>query len=135
VRRGKGLIIRFSGMMVPTMLKWVMTEMMRIEADDVTLEDALGMIAAEDVRASFDVPPFNRSAVDGYAVVASDTISATPTNAVDLELIGRSEAGSRHETCPSSSAENAPRSTRAALSHRAPMPSRWWNTRIGPAIG
>jgi len=72
----------------------------KIEVDETTLEDALGMIAGEDIRASFDVPPLDRSAVDGYAVVASDTISATPTNVVDLELIGRSEAGSRPQDLP-----------------------------------
>jgi molybdopterin molybdotransferase len=36
--------------------------------ENVPLADALGRIAFEDVRASIPLPPFDRSAVDGYAV-------------------------------------------------------------------
>jgi Molybdopterin biosynthesis enzyme len=35
---------------------------------EVNLEDAVGRYLAEDVYSSVNVPPFNRSAVDGYAV-------------------------------------------------------------------
>jgi len=71
-----------------------------VDFDEVKLEDALGMVAGEDIRAPSDVPPFDRSAVEGYAVMASDTFSATPTNPVELELVGRSEAGSRPRCLP-----------------------------------
>jgi molybdopterin molybdotransferase len=71
-----------------------------VEVDEVALEDALDMVAGEDIRATWDVPPFDRSAVEGYAVMASDTISATPTNVVELAIVGRSEAGSRPQDLP-----------------------------------
>jgi molybdenum cofactor synthesis domain-containing protein len=45
--------------------------MERIEA--VTLPDADGRVLAQDVVASADVPPFDRAAMDGYAVIAEDT--------------------------------------------------------------
>src|SRR5258708_4288055 len=41
------------------------------------LERAAGRVAAEDVTSSIDVPPFARSAMDGYALVAADTTAAT----------------------------------------------------------
>lgn len=64
----------------------------------VRLEEAVGRIGGRDVVASFDVPGFDRSAVDGYAVIGSDTTSASPTNPIEFEIIGRSEAGaSPHE--------------------------------------
>jgi molybdopterin molybdotransferase len=39
----------------------------------VPLAEALGRIAAEDGRSAVDLPPFDRSAMDGYAVRAADT--------------------------------------------------------------
>lgn len=41
--------------------------------EQVLLTDADGRITSEDIIASEDVPPFTRSTVDGYAVMASDT--------------------------------------------------------------
>ena len=38
----------------------------------VAIADALGRVAAEDVRAPFDVPPADNSAVDGYAFASTD---------------------------------------------------------------
>lgn len=43
----------------------------------VTLSESLGRILAEDVRAEVDVPAFDRSNVDGFAVRAADTFGAT----------------------------------------------------------
>jgi putative molybdopterin biosynthesis protein len=42
----------------------------------VALAEALGRVAAEDVRAAVDVPGFDRSNVDGFAVRAADTFGA-----------------------------------------------------------
>ncbi len=42
----------------------------------VPLVDADGRVVANDVVASVDVPPFDRAAMDGYAVVAEDTFGA-----------------------------------------------------------
>ena len=59
------------------------------EAEYVPLSLCLGRIAAEDVRASLAVPPFPRSAVDGYAVRAEDTSPAGPGRAVRLKVNGK----------------------------------------------
>ena len=42
----------------------------------VTLAEADGRVVAADVTSSIDVPPFDRAAMDGYAVVAEDTFGA-----------------------------------------------------------
>src|SRR5437867_13052376 len=52
---------------------------------------SLGRVVAEDVRAPFDVPPTDNSAVDGYAVTSAD-IPATGTR--DLEVVADLPAGS-----------------------------------------
>ncbi|MDQ3637997.1 MAG: molybdopterin molybdenumtransferase MoeA, partial [Actinomycetota bacterium] len=44
----------------------------RLPVARVPLVDAQGLALAEDVRARFDSPPFDNSAVDGYAVRSAD---------------------------------------------------------------
>jgi molybdopterin molybdotransferase len=49
---------------------------------------AAGRVLAEDVRAQEDVPPFTRSSVDGFAVIADDVRGATPTAPALLHVTG-----------------------------------------------
>jgi len=51
--------------------------------------DALWRHAATDIRAEEDVPAFNRSAMDGYALHSADTTGASTTNPVTLKLTDR----------------------------------------------
>ena len=51
------------------------TPIERIER--VGLSEADGRVAARDVLAAVDVPPFDRAAMDGYAVIAEDTFGAS----------------------------------------------------------
>ena len=46
-------------------------------AEEVPLEEALGRVLGCDVVAEVDVPAFDRSLVDGYAVRAESTYGAT----------------------------------------------------------
>jgi len=57
-----------------------------LPAETVALEDALGRVLAEDVRAEVDVPGFDRSNMDGFAVRAEDTYGATEIEPVRLRL-------------------------------------------------
>jgi molybdenum cofactor synthesis domain-containing protein len=59
----------------------------------VALIDAAGRVAAVDARSDVDVPPFARSAMDGYAVIASDTTSASRATPVGLRVIERIYTG------------------------------------------
>ena len=57
--------------------------------EKVDLPNALGRVLAQDVVADTDLPPFDRSQMDGYAVRAADTTSAP----VSLRIVGESAAG------------------------------------------
>ncbi|MGC8993814.1 MAG: molybdopterin biosynthesis protein [Pyrobaculum sp.] len=61
--------------------------------EEVDISQAYGRVLARDVAAPVDVPPFDRSTVDGYAVVAESTYGASELTPVDLKLIGRVDAG------------------------------------------
>src|SRR5207245_8127327 len=57
-----------------------------IPSEQRRLDDALGYTLVEDVVAPIDVPPFDRSNVDGFAVRSADLASATETSPVRLIL-------------------------------------------------
>src|SRR4029077_17982476 len=57
--------------------------------EEVPLTEVLGRVLAEDVRTDVDLPPFDRSAMDGYAVRGSDVAQAP----VVLEVAGQIRAG------------------------------------------
>jgi len=63
--------------------------------DKITLplSEALGFTLADNVISSKNVPPFNNSAMDGYALHASDLVNASEGNPVQLKLVGKSFAG------------------------------------------
>ena len=63
------------------------------ETERVPLLEALGRVAAEDVRAGFDNPPFDRSPLDGYTFAAASTAAASAEHPVMLQVIGEECAG------------------------------------------
>ena len=59
-----------------------------LTADDLALADAMGLVLANDVVAVVDVPPFDRSNVDGFAVRSGDLVAAGEALPVRLRLSG-----------------------------------------------
>jgi molybdopterin molybdotransferase len=65
--------------------------------EEIETPAALGRILAEDVVATFDVPPFPNSAMDGYAVRAADTTGADQADPVELCVVADVPAGDTRE--------------------------------------
>jgi molybdopterin molybdotransferase len=61
--------------------------------ENVALDDALGRVLAADVVSADAIPPFDNSAMDGYAVRAEDTGGAAPDAPVALRVVDESRAG------------------------------------------
>ncbi|OGR43834.1 MAG: hypothetical protein A2X35_08980 [Elusimicrobia bacterium GWA2_61_42] len=55
---------------------------------ETRLEDAVGRALLEDVRSGLEMPPFNKSAVDGYAVRAADVAPGTELGSLGLIQAG-----------------------------------------------
>ncbi len=64
-----------------------------LPAEPVSIDEACGRVTASDILAPTDLPSFDSSAFDGYAVRADDTISAAPDAPITLELVGSVMAG------------------------------------------
>ncbi len=60
------------------------------ETEDIAVENGLGRILAEAVSSTVDVPGYDNSAMDGYAIVSSDTLG---DEAVQLPVTQRIAAG------------------------------------------
>lgn len=65
-----------------------------LSSETVKPQDSAGRIAFSEVVAQKDVPMWNRSLVDGYAVRLADCSGASDTNPVEMEINGVVEAGS-----------------------------------------
>ena len=61
--------------------------------EDIPLAAAAGRVLAQEVVAPMDVPPFDRSAMDGYAVRSEEVAGAGELNPVTLKATGELFAG------------------------------------------
>ena len=75
---------------VDTAIKIVTDNTEILPSKTVHFEESLGFCLAQDVHSDIDMPPFNRSAMDGYAVIAEDTAKVP----VELTVIENIAAGS-----------------------------------------
>ena len=70
-------------------LKIIERETVLLGKESVNLENSVGRVLAETVNADMDLPPFDRSQMDGFAVRAKDVKDAP----VRLKIIGEAAAG------------------------------------------
>jgi molybdopterin molybdotransferase len=64
-----------------------------LEPEHLPLGEVLGHVLAEDITADLDMPPFDNTSMDGYAVRAADTRGASPETPVPLRVLASVPAG------------------------------------------
>ncbi|MFB0560256.1 MAG: gephyrin-like molybdotransferase Glp [Candidatus Lokiarchaeia archaeon] len=74
-------------------LKKIITRIQRSEPETVPVTESLGRIIYEDIYSPRDIPHFDRSAMDGYAVIAEDTFGASRHSPIKLKVIGEVTVG------------------------------------------
>ncbi|MDQ4123677.1 MAG: molybdopterin molybdotransferase MoeA [Acidobacteriota bacterium] len=70
-------------------LKIIAENVSPVETEIIELPKVCGRVLAEEIRADMDLPPFDRSQMDGYAIRVADAVNAP----VKLKIIGESAAG------------------------------------------
>lgn len=80
-------------------LKIILSKVRPLDSEVVSFENATGRVLAGDVFSKVDVPPFNRSAVDGYAVRARNTFGASAQRPLSLHIVGSVAIGSPTKLC------------------------------------
>ncbi|QCR32365.1 gephyrin-like molybdotransferase Glp [Lysinibacillus sp. SGAir0095] len=71
----------------------IMSDVPTGEVERISLMNASGRYLAEDLIANADVPAFDRSLYDGYAISAEDTKLATTECPIEFEVVGHIGAG------------------------------------------
>jgi len=74
-------------------LKIVLDNVAPLGLERVSIVDALGRIIAEEIRSPRDIPGFDNSAMDGYAVRSADVAAAAEDRPVPLEVLETVGAG------------------------------------------
>lgn len=74
-------------------LDQVLKTVQQLPPEAVELERILDRYLAEPIRAAFDLPRFDNSAVDGFGVHISDLVSASASSPAKLKLVGTIHAG------------------------------------------
>ena len=79
---------------VENAIETILKEIRPLGLESTDILSALGRVLGADIRASRPNPPWDNSAMDGYAVIASDTAGATEASPVSLRVIYDLPAGS-----------------------------------------
>jgi len=74
-------------------LNHVLAAMPSARPEKIPVAVAAGRFLAEAVTSSLDLPPFDNSAMDGYAVRAADVAAARPDQPIALRVLGQIGAG------------------------------------------
>ena len=88
------LCYSFSMTTVDEALDKILSHIHPLGFEKVSVLDSLGRVAGEDIHARRDIPPFDNSAMDGYAIRSQDVEKASSNHPVRLEVIEDLPAGS-----------------------------------------
>ncbi len=74
-------------------LEIMLNHTLKMETEVISLEESLGRVLAQDILAMDNLPPFDRSPLDGYAVNSIDIAGATRDKPIILRIIEEVPAG------------------------------------------
>ncbi len=74
-------------------LSIILNSLTPLEKERVSLIDSHRRILYNDMYSDINIPGFNNSAMDGYAVRSDDAVGASPDNPVKLRITGEIQAG------------------------------------------
>jgi putative molybdopterin biosynthesis protein len=80
----------------------VFSHLPQVRKEAVPLSQAKGLVLAEKIISSLDVPGFSRASMDGFAVRSQDTIESREDRPVCMQLAGRVPMGRRPDVSISS---------------------------------
>jgi len=78
---------------VDAALNRLLKKLRTLGVEEANIYAIFGRVLAEDIVAEIDIPPFDRAAMDGYAVRAEDTFGASVTSPIMLKVEGSVDIG------------------------------------------
>ena len=80
---------------VDEVVAWIDRRVGTLAPEEMLLEDAAGRVLAVEIRAAEPVPPFDRAAMDGFALRGEETFGADAYSPALFRVIGQSRPGRR----------------------------------------
>ncbi|KXA92368.1 hypothetical protein AKJ41_03705 [candidate division MSBL1 archaeon SCGC-AAA259O05] len=74
-------------------LEIIRSEVNEIGSEKISYQESNGRVLAENVKSKVSVPPFDRAAMDGFALKAEDVFGVDENNPKELKIIGSIETG------------------------------------------
>lgn len=74
-------------------IQLILDNAITLDSINVSIEDSLGLVLAQNIRSTENLPLFDNSAVDGYAVISADAILASADNRISLKIVDTIRAG------------------------------------------
>jgi molybdopterin molybdotransferase len=71
----------------------ILNHVQPLEPERIPILEALGRVLIEEIVSDINIPPFDNSAMDGYAVRSVDVVGATPDMPVQLAVVDSVAAG------------------------------------------
>ncbi|WP_042349436.1 molybdopterin molybdotransferase MoeA [Bacillus massiliigorillae] len=71
----------------------LMNHLPAVKVESVRLQQAYGRILGENIVANYDIPHFNRSAYDGFAICSNDTKGASGESRIQFKVVDHIGAG------------------------------------------
>lgn len=94
----------------------VLNSVRPLGCEDIPIVEAFDRVLYEDIVADRMIPPLDDSAMDGYAIIAADTLGASRTYPVKVQIVGEIKAGG------SSAGKRVSKGTAVRIMTGAPMP-------------
>lgn len=82
-------------MSVDDALSRILANVSVLPLETIALENALGRVLAEPVHATENIPPFDNSSMDGYAIRAADIAGASTDHGITLQVVMDIPAGAQ----------------------------------------
>lgn len=101
---------------VDTALKNILASVKTLPAETISLAEAHNRVIADDIISPIDLPPFDNSAMDGYALHFEDSTGASQSSPATLPVVMDIPAGSAPD-------EQLPRGQAARIMTGAPIPA------------
>ncbi|MBW3540669.1 MAG: molybdopterin molybdotransferase MoeA [Planctomycetes bacterium] len=78
---------------VEAAIEWIDGNSAALEGEPIAFDAAHGRVLTADVTAQIDVPPFDRAAMDGYALRGEETDGASDYNPLGFRIVGEAFPG------------------------------------------
>lgn len=78
---------------VDSAINWLNQQNVPLNHESIAIQQALGRQLATDIISQYDIPGFNRSMMDGFAIIAADAQGASTYNPLPLQVIDSSMPG------------------------------------------